>query len=119
MLSLFDLMFNVFIWGMALGLCVLLYGYGMAHAMYATAMRQVLEEREHQRQLELMEMTLELERVRYGTVSNPTGPDRDGADSSAATGEAIEQASEEIEGTTGYPATAMVTEQPIHVEGPA
>jgi hypothetical protein len=54
-----------------------MYGVAIAKAMqiYAAGIREVLEERKHQRQIELMEMDLELERFRHGKVAFSTRVD--------------------------------------------
>jgi hypothetical protein len=58
-----------------------MYGATIARALqiYAAGVREVLEERKHQRQIELMEMDLELERFRHGKVTDPTCVDCGGA----------------------------------------
>lgn len=75
MITLFEFMFNTMFWIMFMGVCFICYAYGMGVVMYAKAMHEVLEERKHQRQIELLEMTLALERSSHGQVSHRIGLD--------------------------------------------
>lgn len=58
-------------------LCMLAGAIRKGAQVYAEGIREVLEERKHQRQIELMEMTLKLEALQHGTVNRATGTDGD------------------------------------------
>ncbi len=60
----------------------------MTQIMYAKAMREVLEERKHQRVLEIMGMNLEMERLRHGQITHSPGADSGGAWHCSTDGEA-------------------------------
>ncbi len=82
--------------------------------VYAEGIREVLEERKHQRQIELLEMTFKLEELQHGSVNRTTGTDRFRLDGGTAIGEAGEPSHQEIDGTARPPLAAMVPEQPLH-----
>ena len=82
--------------------------------VYAEGIREVLEERKHQRQIELLEITFKLEELHHGSVNRTTGTDRDRVNSGTTPGEAGEPSHEENDGTIRQPIAAMVTEQPLH-----
>ncbi len=82
--------------------------------VYSEGIREVLEERKHQRQIELLEMTFKLEELQHGSVNRTTGTDRDRLDGGTKPGEAGEPSHEENNGAIGQPLAAMVPEQPLH-----
>ena len=94
--------------------CMLAGAFFKGARVYAEGIREVLEERKHQRQIELLEMTFKLEELQHGSVNRTTGTDRDRLDGGTTPGEACEPSHEENDGTIGQPTAAMVPEQPLH-----
>ncbi|MFO0884840.1 MAG: hypothetical protein U0894_11750 [Pirellulales bacterium] len=62
-----------------LAFCMLAGAIRKGAQVYAEGIQEVLEERKHQRQIELMEMTLKLEGLQHGTVTYSSGTDSDRA----------------------------------------
>jgi hypothetical protein len=74
-MSLFWIMLEGLAWHFAFIACGILYTLIFAYVMYFRALGQVIEERKHQRQIELLAMQMEMEQLRHGTVTDDAGSD--------------------------------------------
>ncbi len=78
-MNFFYSMLEGLVWHFALIACGCLYAVVFGYVMYARALGQVIQERKHQRQIELLAMQLEMEQLRHGTVTHDAGSDPPGA----------------------------------------
>ena len=72
-MNFFYSMLEGLLWHFALITCGVLYAVVFGYVMYFRALGQVIEERKHQRQIELLAMQMEMEQLRHGTVTHDAG----------------------------------------------
>lgn len=78
-MNFFTSMLEGLAWHFALITCGVLYAVVFGYVMYFRALGQVIEERKHQRQIELLAMQMEMEQLRHGTVTHDAGGNSLGA----------------------------------------